>query len=70
MKNNNKSGFTSVEIMLVVCAIVVTMYVVGPAVKAAGAAIGRAVARAEQPAKPQPVEVAIVSTPAAAPAAK
>ena len=41
MKNNNKRAFTSVEIMLVVCAIVVTMYVVAPAVKATGGAIGK-----------------------------
>ena len=41
MKTNNKRAFTSVEIMLVVCAIVVTMYVVAPAVKATGGAIGK-----------------------------
>jgi hypothetical protein len=39
MKNNTRNGFSAVEIMVVVCAIMVTMYVAGPAVKSVGSSV-------------------------------
>ena len=37
--NNTRRGFSAVEIMVVVCAIVVPMYVAAPAVKSVGSSV-------------------------------
>jgi hypothetical protein len=41
MKNNNKSGFSSVEVLLVVSAILVFAYCAAPAVHGVGSALGK-----------------------------